>query len=67
MGGIKKAGEATADLFNKMETERLDREARGGGGGQGQEGAGVGTGRGTPPRVDESLYVLSLRHCMHFP
>ena len=60
-------GEATKELFNTMETERLDREARRGGGGQGQEGGGLGTGRGTPPHVDESLcpqfkasYALSL-------
>ena len=67
IGGIKNAGEATAELFNTMETERLDREARRGGGGQATEGGGVGTGRGAPPRVDESLrpqfkasYALSL-------
>ena len=71
MGGIKKAGEATAELFNTMETERLDREARGGGGGQ--AGAGLGTGRGAPPRVDESLcpefkasYALSLNEFNHW-
>ena len=56
---------ATADLFNRMETERLDREAQGQGGGGGGEGEQPNLH--PPPRVDESLrpsykalYALSL-------
>ena len=39
MGAIKRAGEATAELFNTMEKERLDREALNTGGATG--GGGV--------------------------
>ena len=63
MGAIKRAGEATAELFNTMEKERLDREAMNTGGATG----GGGARGGAPPRVDESLrpyfkgsYALSL-------
>ena len=65
MGAIKRAGEATAELFNTMEKERLDREAMNTGGATG--GWGVGAHGGTPPRMDKSLrpdfkgsYALSL-------
>ena len=60
----KKAGETTANLFNTMETERLDREARRGGPAQ---GGGGESARHAPPQVDKSLrpqykasYALSL-------
>ena len=42
IGGIKRAGEATAKLFNTMERERLDREAQNNGGQEGGGGGGAG-------------------------
>ena len=66
IGGIKKAGEATADLFNTMETERLDREARRGGGGQGQEGGGGGGLLEVLLPVWMKVCILSSRHRIPF-
>ncbi len=66
-GAIKNAGAATSELYNTMETERLDREATAAAAGGGAGGGGGGTRTGAPPRVDESLrpdykcsYSLSL-------
>ena len=61
MGAIKNAGAATAELFNTMERDRLDREASNTGGAAG--GGGGGARGGAPPRVESLRQILNV--CMH--
>ena len=55
-----KGGDATADLFNSMETERLEREAQRGGAANERGG---GTARQAPPMWTR-VCILSTRHCI---